>query len=149
MQILMGKEFLNSCGIPYESLNFKLPKYVLGVAGIYDLRLLRDKNPHPAYNDFLTKAFGSNEKVWDEVSPAKFPNFDEFGKSGKILAFATSQYDELVDEKQIDVMLENAQNVDGEVVVQNLKNILKRAHDEIWKTGDLADAIDVVLNSID
>ncbi|RAL59619.1 hypothetical protein DID88_006478 [Monilinia fructigena] len=127
MQILMGKEFLNSCGIPYESLSFNLPKYFLGVAGIYDLRLLRDKNPHPAYNDFLTQAFGSNEEVWDEVSPARFPNFEEFGKSGKILAFATSRDDELVDEKQIDVMLENAQNVGGGVVVQNLKKYFERS----------------------
>ncbi|KAI9641765.1 Kynurenine formamidase [Ciborinia camelliae] len=146
MQILMGKEFLHSCGIPYESLDFKLPRYVLGVAGIYDLRLLRDTHSHPAYNEFLTEAFGSNEKVWDEVSPARFSNFDEFGKSGKVLAFATSRNDELVDEEQIDVMMRNVQDIDGGVVVKNLKNMLKGAHNEIWETGDLADAIDEILH---
>ncbi|QSZ34375.1 hypothetical protein DSL72_005967 [Monilinia vaccinii-corymbosi] len=148
MQILMGKELLHSWGVPYESLNFKLPKYVLGVAGIYDLRLLRDTHPHPAYNEFLTEAFGSNERMWDEVSPARFPNFEEFGKCGKILAFATSKDDELVGGNQLDVMVENAQGNDGGIVMKNLKNMLKGAHDETWATGDLADAIKVVLDLV-
>lgn len=142
----MGKEFLHSCGIPYESLSFKLPRYALGVAGIYDLRLLRDTNSHPAYDEFLKGAFGSDEKVWDEISPARFPDFEEFGKNGKILAFATSPNDELVDEKQIDVMVQNVQGIGGGVAVKNLKNILKEAHDEIWETGNLADAIIEVLD---
>ncbi|TGO23622.1 hypothetical protein BPAE_0126g00050 [Botrytis paeoniae] len=147
MQILMGKEYLHSCGILDEHLNFKLPRYVLGVAGIYDLRLLRDTNPHPAYNEFLTQAFGSDEKIWDEVSPAKFSSFEEFGKTGKILAFATSPDDELVDEIQIDVMVKNVHGINGGVVVKNLKNHLKGTHNKIWETGNLANAIVEVLNS--
>ncbi|KAF7948001.1 hypothetical protein EAE96_009069 [Botrytis aclada] len=147
MQISMGKEYLHSCGIPDEQLNFKFPRYVLGVAGIYDLRLLRDTNPHPAYNEFLTQAFGSDEKIWDEASPAKFSNFEEFGKSRKILAFATSPDDELVDEIQIDVMGKNVNGINGGVMVKNLKNHLKGTHDKIWETGNLADAIVEVLNS--
>ncbi|ESZ91525.1 hypothetical protein SBOR_8096 [Sclerotinia borealis F-4128] len=143
MQILMGREFLHSCGIPYESLSFKLPRYVLGVAGIYDVRLLRDT--YSAYNEFITRAYGPNERVWDEVSPARFPNFEEFGKSGKVLAFATSSGDELVDEKQIDHMVKNVQGIGGEVVVKNLKNMLKGTHNKLWETGDLADAIAEVL----
>lgn len=149
MQVAMGKKFLHSCGIPYESLNFDLPRYVLGGAGIYDLRLLRDTNSHPAYNEFITGAFGSNEKVWDELSPARSPNFEEFSKSGKVLAFATSPYDDLVDEKQIDVMLKNVQGIGGGIVVKDLKNMLNGAHDEIWETGNLADAIEVVLDLSD
>ncbi|TGO34342.1 hypothetical protein BHYA_0201g00050 [Botrytis hyacinthi] len=147
MQISMGKEYLHSCGIPDEQLNFKLPRYILGVAGIYDLRLLRETHPHPAYNEFLTQAFGSDEKLWDEVSPAKFSNFEEFGKSGKILAFATSPDDELVDEIQIDVMVENVHGMTGGVMVKNLKNCLKGTHNKIWETGNLANAIVEVLNS--
>ncbi|KAJ8060285.1 hypothetical protein OCU04_010622 [Sclerotinia nivalis] len=145
LQVLMGKEYLRSCGIPYEPLNFKLPQYFLGAAGIYDLKLLRDTHPHPAYNEFLTEAFGGDEKVWDEVSPARFPDFEGIGKSGKVLAFATSPNDELVDETQIDVMVKSVQGVADEVVVKNLKGILKGAHNKIWETGNLADAIEEVL----
>ncbi|KAF7915104.1 hypothetical protein BELL_0219g00040 [Botrytis elliptica] len=148
MQISMGKEYLHSCGIPDEQLNFKLPRYVLGVAGIYDLRLLRQTHPHPAYNQFLTQAFGSDEQLWDEVSPAKYSNFEEFEKSGKILAFATSPDDELVDEIQIDVMLRNLHGING-VVVKNLKNHLKGTHNKIWETGNLANAIVEVLNLLE
>ncbi|KAF7903229.1 uncharacterized protein EAF01_006278 [Botrytis porri] len=147
MQISMGKEYLYSCGIPNEQLNFKLPRYVLGVAGIYDLRLLRDTHSHPAYNEFLTQAFGSDEKIWDEVSPAKISNFEEFGKSGKILAFSTSPDDDLVDELQIDVMVKSVQGINGGVVVKDLKNHLEGTHDKIWETGNLADAIVELLNS--
>ncbi|EMR86916.1 hypothetical protein ACHAPC_004666 [Botrytis cinerea] len=147
MEIAKGKEYLHSCGIPDEDLNFKLPRYVLGVAGIYDLRYLRDTNPHPAYNEFLTEAFGSDEQLWDAVSPARFSNFDEFEKSGKILAFATSPNDELVDEIQIDVMVKNVQGIKGGVVVKNLKNQLRGTHNDIWKTGNLANAIVEVLRS--
>ncbi|KAF7914759.1 uncharacterized protein EAE98_011458 [Botrytis deweyae] len=148
MQISMGKEYLHSCGIPDEQLNFKLPRYVLGAAGIYDLRLLRQTHPHPAYNQFLTQAFGSDEQLWDEVSPAKYSNFEEFEKSGKILAFATSPDDELVDEIQIDVMLRNLHGING-VVVKNLKNHLKGTHNKIWETGNLANAIVEVLNLLE
>ncbi|TGO12899.1 hypothetical protein BTUL_0080g00190 [Botrytis tulipae] len=149
MQISMGKEYLHSCGISDEDLNFKLPRYVLGVAGIYDLRLLRETHPHPAYNEFLTQAFGSDEKLWDEVSPARFSNFEEIGKSEKILAFTTSPDDELVDEIQIDVMVQNLQGINGGVVVKNLKNHLKGTHNKIWETGNLANAIVEVLNSLE
>ncbi|KAF7865599.1 uncharacterized protein EAF02_010022 [Botrytis sinoallii] len=148
MQISMGKEYLHSCGIPDEQLNFKLPRYVLGVAGIYDLRLLRQTHPDPAYNQFLTQAFGSDEQLWDEVSPAKYSTFEEFEKSGKILAFATSPDDELVDEIQIDVMLRNLHGING-VVVKNLKNHLKGTHNKIWETGNLAHAIVEVLNLLE
>ncbi|APA13178.1 hypothetical protein sscle_10g079480 [Sclerotinia sclerotiorum 1980 UF-70] len=145
LQVLRGEEYARSCGISCESLKFKLPQYFLGAAGIYNLRLLRDTHPHPAYNEFLTEAFGGDEKAWDEVSPARFPYFMGIGGKKKVLAFATSPDDELVDEIQIDVMVKSVQGVADGVVVKNLKGILKGTHNKIWETGNLAVAIEELL----
>ncbi|KAM3086322.1 Kynurenine formamidase [Clarireedia jacksonii] len=146
MQVIMGLGHLLSWGVPSQSLRFKLPYHVIGVAGIYDLVLLRDRNSHPAYNEFLIGAFGINEKDWDAVSPAKFAAYARSWENGKTLAFATSTNDELVDESQIDVMVERVQDLGDSVVVKNYKNVLQNAHDDIWRKGELANVLANVLD---
>ncbi|KAL3480274.1 hypothetical protein BJX99DRAFT_254864, partial [Aspergillus californicus] len=50
---------------------YKLPMAILGMAGIYDLRLLRDSHVDiSAYQEFIEGAFGGDEGVWDAASPA-------------------------------------------------------------------------------
>ncbi|PQE22445.1 Kynurenine formamidase protein [Rutstroemia sp. NJR-2017a BVV2] len=145
MQVIMGQDYLLSLGVPSESLQFKLPRHILGVAGIYDLQLLRDRNSHPAYNEFLTGAFGADENVWDAVSPAKFAGYTESLENGKTLAFATSTNDELVDESQIDVMVKRVEELGNGVLLKNYKNALKEGHDDVWNKGELANVLAMLL----
>ncbi|PQE28719.1 kynurenine formamidase protein [Rutstroemia sp. NJR-2017a WRK4] len=147
MQVIMGQEYLLSLGVPSESLQFKLPRHILGVAGIYDLQLLRDRNTHPAYNEFLIGAFGVDEKVWDAVSPAKFAGYTESLENGKTLAFATSMNDQLVDESQIDVMVKRVEELGNGVVLKNYKNALKEGHDDVWNKGELANVLATFLDN--
>ncbi|KAJ5226957.1 uncharacterized protein N7469_006963 [Penicillium citrinum] len=48
------------------------PIAIVGVAGIYDLRRLRDEHSGiSAYREFMEGAFGGDELLWDTVSPAQ------------------------------------------------------------------------------
>lgn len=118
---------------------FTEPEVIIGVAGIYDLKLLRDTNTHPAYQAFLDGAFSSDEKIWNAVSPALFKPASEFWPNGKMLVLVTSSGDELVDPSQIDVMGVQAgkwkEVVDKKLKVEVWKGMLEGGHDEIWSSG--------------
>ncbi|KAE8353287.1 Alpha/Beta hydrolase protein [Aspergillus coremiiformis] len=125
------------------------PVAVVGVAGIYDLRLLRDTfKGIPAYQEIVEGAFGADETVWDAVSPAVVPGEDgvEGGwKAGRLAVLAYSSGDSLVDAKQWEGM--RAALLDGWVKCQDVKRSvealsLKGEHDECWQKGEeLARAI--------
>ncbi|KAG2415542.1 hypothetical protein HFD88_006733 [Aspergillus terreus] len=53
------------------------PAAIVGVAGVYDLKMLRaSRKDDPACQSFVERAFGSDEAVWDDVSPATVEGLD-------------------------------------------------------------------------
>lgn len=133
------------------------PTAILGVAGIYDLSLLRDKHSHIlAYQDFIEGAFGKDEMgVWDAVSPARVKGEDgvETGwEGGRLAVLARSVDDELVDSSQVEAMGETlaywekaGSQGKRKVVVLPLHG----THDDAWKKGEeLARAITVALREL-
>ncbi|KAF7586046.1 hypothetical protein BBP40_009644 [Aspergillus hancockii] len=126
------------------------PVAVLGAAGIYDLRLLRDTfKGIPAYQDIVEGAFGADEGLWDGVSSAVVEGKDgvEGGwKAGRLAVLAYSSNDGLVDGKQWEIMRESLGRwVQGQSGGQRRAVemfALDGEHDECWKTGEeLAKAI--------
>ncbi|KAH8649719.1 Alpha/Beta hydrolase protein [Tricladium varicosporioides] len=127
------------------------PEVIVGVAGIYDLRLIRDTHKEiTAYNDFLVGAFGENEEEWDHLSPAKFQNFRKSWPEGKKLILVSSSGDELVDEAQMDCMSEFILSMGSGINIEMQKGTLKERHNDIWKNGvEMAGVIKNVLDWID
>ncbi|PVH76926.1 alpha/beta-hydrolase [Cadophora sp. DSE1049] len=125
------------------SITFQNPEIVVGVAGIYDMRVLRDNNSHPAYQEFLVSAFGDDEKDWDKASPANAKyDFSKSWPEAKTVVVVSSSGDELVDEAQIGCMGKRLESLRGNAKVRVLKGFLGQNHDGIWEQGvGLADAI--------
>jgi hypothetical protein len=121
---------------------FMEPEVIIGISGIYNLRLLRDSNSHPAYQEFLSSAFGTSEDVWDTVSPGLWNG--QAGENpawalGKMLVLVSSSGDELVDISQIEGMAEMSENWQskqcGKLRTEVWKDMLSIGHDEIWSGG--------------
>ncbi|KAJ5135827.1 uncharacterized protein N7515_005105 [Penicillium bovifimosum] len=127
------------------------PIAIVGVAGIYDLRLLRDTHRDISiYQDFLEAAFGTDEMLWDAVSPAQMVGsrgIEGGWKSGRLAVLAYSKDDPLVDEPQLEVMkeaLRHWEQKEAQIPVQELSNCDRRVrvlsisggHDEAWEKGD-------------
>jgi hypothetical protein len=127
------------------------PTAIVGVAGIYDLRRLRDTHADiSAYQEFIEGAFGADEMLWDGVSPAQMAGSRgvECGwKSGRLAVLAYSQDDELVDASQTEVMKEalgNWEKTEAQIPKQELSHGDRRvrvltisgAHDEAWENGE-------------
>lgn len=127
------------------------PTAIVGVAGIYDLRRLRDTHPDiDAYREFIEGAFGADELVWDGVSPAQMAGsrgIEGGWKSGRLAVLAHSKEDELVDESQTECMEETLrgwEKIEAQIPVQELSHRDRRvrvlpiggAHDEAWEKGD-------------
>jgi acetyl esterase/lipase len=127
------------------------PAAILGMAGIYDLRLLRDTHRHiSAYQELIEGAFSSDEAVWDAVSPACVKGSEgvEGGwTSSRLAVLAHSPEDGLVDAAQQQAMQaalsrweEGTPQGSGQRRVEMLS--LKGDHDNAWMKGDeLARAI--------
>ena len=127
------------------------PTAILGVAGIYDLQLLRDKHADiSAYQDFIEGAFGSHG--WDAVSPAcvKGDAGVEGGwKDGRLAVLARSTDDELVDASQgeamRDTLASNWANTSRLITTLSLRG----SHDDAWKDGEeLARAVMFTLDEL-
>ncbi|KAJ5086446.1 hypothetical protein NUU61_007753 [Penicillium alfredii] len=134
------------------------PTAIVGVAGIYDLRRLRDAHPDiDAYREFIDGAFGADELLWDAVSPAQMVGsrgVEGGWKTGRLVVLAHSKDDELVDEGQLGSMREALRGweaAEAQVPVQELTRRDRRvsvlpisgAHDESWLSGEeLARAIE-------
>ncbi|KAI3198413.1 hypothetical protein CBS147311_6439 [Penicillium roqueforti] len=127
------------------------PTAIVSVAGIYDLRLLRDTHADiSAYQEFIEGAFGADEMLWDEVSPAKVTGsrgVEGGWNSGRLVVLAYSKDDGLVDAPQIEVMektLRNWEKAEAQIPVQEASNCDRRvrilsitgAHDEAWENGE-------------
>ncbi|PYH46194.1 arylformamidase [Aspergillus saccharolyticus JOP 1030-1] len=137
------------------------PQAILGMAGIYDLRLLRDDHETiTAYQQFIEGAFGSDEALWDEVSPATMVRDPQDGlvggwTAGRLAVLAHSAEDELVNPRQQEVMGEalkswveaSAASGTGPRRVELLP--INGAHDDPWDKGkELARAIAFTLEKL-
>ena len=126
------------------------PTAIVGVAGIYDLRRLRDTHADiSAYQEFIEGAFGADEMLWDGVSPAQVTGsrgVEDGWKSGRLAVLAHSEGDELVDGSQLDAMkkaLSSWEKVEPHTPVQGDLHRDRRlrilsitgAHDEAWENG--------------
>ena len=137
--------FRNDAGKEYEG-----PEAILGMAGIYNLRLLRDVHVDiSAYQEFIEGAFGQDEAAWDAASPAVVEGAGGVQGgwgSGRLAVLAHSDGDSLVDLGQRGAMAQSlASWVDGRLHGKTRwieKLSIKGEHDEAWEKGDeLAGAI--------
>lgn len=130
------------------------PAAIVGIAGIYDLRLIRDNHADPTYQDFIQGAFGDDESVWDHVSPAKFTRFgkDWSGGDAKVVVLAHSRDDELVEEQQIETMARRLGQEDFSkltAVFLNGEKALSGTHDALWEDGrETAKCIELVVHEL-
>jgi acetyl esterase/lipase len=111
------------------------PQAIVGVAGIYDLVLLRDMDPYPpSCQYFLSQAFGTDEQVWKRASPVK-GDYMRNWPEGRVTILVKCSEDEYVSPVQLDVMgnaLESWWKQDG----KNLEiHTVYGAHDDCWKLG--------------
>ncbi|KAF5659334.1 hypothetical protein FDENT_13948 [Fusarium denticulatum] len=123
---------------------------IVGVAGLYDLSLLRDMDPMPPMcQQLLLAAFGTNETLWGDVSPATYSNFETLWSSEKLAVMAYCEDDEYVSSAQLDTM-RHALEVWGKKKGRLVKTInLKGGHDEVWRTGSgLASSVEKSINYI-
>lgn len=112
--------------------NPPLPSTILGVSGIYDLVSLDDRHKGN-YAGFITAAFGSDKKVWDDVSPVHFTgSFRENWPSSRLAILAWSPEDTLIDEPEIKAM---AAKLLKDRVNVNVTQDLTGDHNEVWEEG--------------
>ncbi|KAJ9273102.1 hypothetical protein DTO212C5_687 [Paecilomyces variotii] len=134
------------------------PKAIVGVEGIYDLRLLRDNyKRYDAYQEFLAGAFGPDEDLWDVVSPARASSSSSSSgiqrswAEGKLVILAHSVDDELVDFAQVDAMYDGLKAWGGEGNERRVVTLrdLHGLHNEVWSAGEeLARVISVAVEEL-
>ncbi|KAK2755873.1 hypothetical protein FQN54_005669 [Arachnomyces sp. PD_36] len=148
-----------------SSLESKIPKpiAVAGIAGIYDLRALRDyrngdRTLLDIYQKIIEVPFGTNEALWDQVSPAEFcasgDATERNWKEGRLVVLAHSRNDQLVEVDQLQAMKsalaswEDDGDKDGSRKVVTLED-LEESHERMWSEGhELARVIAVAIDEL-
>lgn len=118
----------------FEDLKIPIPLGVLGVEGIYDIRLLvKTYESIPAYREFVENAFGPDEVMWENASPARSKTPAAWEKA-KAIIIAHSDEDELLNRRQADVMMKRLQQSTS---CRSKSHYFPATghHDEIWKNG--------------
>lgn len=127
------------------------PQAIVGVAGLYDLPLLRDMDPEPpASQDFISAAFGPDKTIWEEQSPANGRyNYDRLWPAGRLAVLAICREDEYVSPEQRTQMVRALESWgDGRRRVVRMMEVDGR-HDDNWKKGvGLADCIEETLSHL-
>lgn len=117
---------------------------IVGLAGIYDLRLLRDTHSDSPYAEiyqsFLVGAFGSDETLWDKVSPASY-RYQDMEKQRPLVLLVTASEDELVDIPQLDAMRaalssRTVADVGAPAMEVSDELVVEGGHDEMWQKGE-------------
>ena len=127
---------------------FEMPAAAVGVAGIYDMRLLRDNFLNiPVYEEFIKAAFGESEEEWDRASPTTGSYAKSWPKA-QVLILAHSKEDELVDWAQVEAMEKSLKKQKKDERSDEVLE-LKGKHDEIWGKGtEMARAIETALKML-
>lgn len=131
------------------------PIAIVGVCGIYDLRLLRDDfKQYESVGAFIKGAFGADEEIWDRVSPARVIDSDgvAFGWStGQVAVVASSRNDSLINAPQGLAMKETLKTWEGLHSGRKLVFLddLLEDHDNVWSKGqELARTIIAAIDSL-
>ena len=146
-----------------EESEIKPPIAILGIDGIYDIPLLRNRNANLArYQTMIEGAFGNDEATWAAAGPAGWTRYAETWKEGKLIMLVHSREDELVDWSQVEAMercWSRGQQEEGEgeggdeqrrrrVEMMVIREI-KGRHAEIWEKGSgMAGAIAEVVGAL-
>ena len=148
MQVAIG--VWNSNGDEAEKTEGRLPMpaAIVGVAGIYNIKLLRDMHTEiPAYETFTKAAFGDDEDEWDEASPTN-GKYAKTWPSGKVVVVAHSKEDELVDWVQVEA-IEKILHTERKGGRSDKVLELKGKHHDAWKEGtEMARAIKAALQML-
>ncbi|OCK77495.1 hypothetical protein K432DRAFT_304090 [Lepidopterella palustris CBS 459.81] len=116
-------------------LSYPFPQAIVGVAGLYDLVLLRDMDPEPPMcQKFLTSAFGSDEDIWKDQSPVS-GDYQSLWSEGRAAVLAVCREDEYVSPEQSNVMENRLRpwvNQSGRMLK---KLVLGGHHDDCWRLG--------------
>ncbi|KAI9734622.1 MAG: hypothetical protein M1834_002223 [Cirrosporium novae-zelandiae] len=115
-----------------------MPKAIVGISGIYDIRVLRDNYADASvYHEFIVGAFGVDEEDWDHVSPARHTSFDKTWPSGELVIIAHSVSDGLIEPAQIKMMRTRLENLPPKQPTLEVISVtdLEGAHDELWENG--------------
>ncbi|KAL4930167.1 arylformamidase [Aspergillus undulatus] len=149
---------LKNKGTGEGEIKYELPLGILGMAGIYDLRRLRDSHRDiSAYEELIAGAFGDDEEVWDAASPGVVQGAEgvEGWKDGRAVVLAHSRDDELCDTAQSEnmkVFLEGwkGKGKAGEGKAREVQFLpIEGQHDEAWMKGEeLARAILVTIQKL-
>jgi kynurenine formamidase len=118
----------------FEGYKMPTPSGVLGVEGIYDIPVLvKTYENVPAYREFVENAFGPDETVWENASPARSEKSAAWDKA-KAIIIAHSDEDELLNRKQADVMVKRLQQ---SISCRDKTHYFPASghHDDIWKNG--------------
>lgn len=142
---------------------FPAPRAIVGLAGIYDLRLLVDNHRDGPYADvyvsFVQGAFGEDREEWNRLSPTYFAR--KAMCSGRAILLVTAADDVLVEQQQREIMrraiLGLERTVESQVVDERRKDehcsyaemSVQGGHDEMWLDGEkMVAAVQRVLDMI-
>lgn len=122
-------------------LTAELPIGILGVEGIYHVPVLIQSFGHISiYQKLVRGAFGDDEKIWKEASPASWKSYSrswtvEHSQSlprRRVAVVAHSREDEMVDWKQVDSMAATLGTEGGDGLVSRVLTV-QGGHNEVWE----------------
>ncbi|KAM3512828.1 hypothetical protein MY11210_003533 [Beauveria gryllotalpidicola] len=118
---------------PQSPVSLPKPAAIIGISGIYDLVNL-NRRFDGNYTGFISNAFGEDEDVWMQASPAQYDG--SFGQAllpcGTPLWLAISPNDGLLDLAETEAMAEKLR-ADG--FQPTIVNDLHGEHDFVWQDG--------------
>lgn len=142
-QVVMG---FDDCGPGGDEV--PMPAAVVGFQGMYDLAGLNSRFGG-AYRDMIAGAFGYDEEVWKDVSPARFAGkFSEtwVGCEKRVALLAYSPEDEWIDMAEIDAMEARLKQEEQAGIRVQTRRDLTGAHDAVAEDGRTI--ADVLMESI-
>lgn len=111
------------------------PLGVVGLSGIYDMKLLVQDHAHiDVYRQFTEGAFGKNEAVWKIASPVDW-GYSALWPRGRVTVLGHSDADQLVNWKQTETMSDLLKRE----TTKKRKDIVFKTtgeHDDAWIHGD-------------
>lgn len=111
------------------------PLCVIGSEGIYDIpSLLATHAEIPAYEEFITSAFGANPRDWVEASPNTSVEKAAW-QEARLCVLSHSEEDELVERGQWELMEERIKR-EGEGEGKYVFLGARGRHDEVWRGGE-------------
>ncbi len=147
MQTVMSHRHLSSNEQASRMPYVEKPICVLGVNGLYDLGNLvhhsgtKHASHTAVYSTFLASAFGADETIWAQVSPARCSDYIFQGRDMSLVMLARSKEDTLVPNDQAEMMEKTLVDTHrfsrGSLDCARTVRIVEinGDHDEVWEKG--------------